>query len=119
MGPGASETGAGAECDTAGEEGAAVGGRPGGPDAPGAPGASGVPLGETVGDGVAEGDGALFQCFVGALLDAVVVTGAGPGRSYPYAIGTKPTISQHTATGPIARHRSARVRASRSPGVTG
>ncbi|MEU6944082.1 hypothetical protein ABZ957_02385 [Streptomyces sp. NPDC046316] len=129
MGPWASETAAGAEGGTAGEEGAAFGGRPGGLDAPGAPWVPGVPLVEADGDGVADGDGPLFpcadgdgplfQCFDGAPLDVVVVTGAGPGRSYPYAIGTTPITSQHTATGPSARHRSARVRASRSPGVTG
>ncbi|MGW2015698.1 hypothetical protein [Streptomyces sp. NPDC001927] len=45
--------------------------------------------------------------------------GAGPGRSYPYATGTAPTSSQHAITGPSARHRSARVRVPRSPGITG
>ncbi|MCT4354825.1 hypothetical protein M5362_16975 [Streptomyces sp. Je 1-79] len=148
VGPGASETvaegAAGADGQEAGEEaevegGRAEGGRAGGPEAPGTPG---LPLAGTAADGEGEeggeggeGDddglgGTAFALgpegapFDGPAFHAAVAMGAGAGRSDPYATGTAPITSQHTATGPSARHRttrvrSARVRARRSPGVTG
>ncbi|MFE5481392.1 hypothetical protein [Streptomyces sp. NPDC056527] len=70
-------------------------------------------------DGVAAGADEVGLQVGAAGLEGAAVHAEGFGSSVgplsaPYAIGTAPTTSQHTTTGPMVR-----VRPPRSPGVTG